>query len=68
MILGPDLPQFGISPGRYFAANEIKSLVAYIITTYDIKLGEGQRVPRDYGAVGMRLFFTGNVMFRARQK
>jgi hypothetical protein len=69
MILGPaDPPQFGTSPGRFFAANEMKSLFAYIITTYDIKLGEGQKVPRDYGVVGMRLFFTGKVMFRARQK
>jgi len=32
----------GISPGRLFkfAANEMKTLLAYIVTTYEIKLGE----------------------------
>jgi len=42
----PNMPLFTFSPGRFFAVNEIKRLFAYIIATYDIKLEEGQSVPR----------------------
>ena len=34
------------SPGRFFAANEIKSMLAYIIMRYDVKFAEeGVRPP-----------------------
>ena len=32
-------------PGRFFAANELKSMLAHIVMTYDIKLKEGEERP-----------------------
>ena len=32
-------------PGRFFAAAELKMMLAYIITTYDLKLADGVRPP-----------------------
>jgi len=55
-------------PGRFFAVNEIKGLLAYVVATYDIKFEEGQSVPRGYYLSGARTPATANVMFRARQK
>ena len=62
------MPLFTFSPGRFFAVNEIKRLFAYIIATYDIKLEEGQSVPRGYSIAGARIPAPANVMFRERQK
>ena len=59
---------FTISPGRFFAVNEIKAFFGYIVTTYDIKLEEGQSVPPGFYISGARGPATANVMFRARQK
>ncbi len=59
---------FSISPGRFFAVNEIKALVAYIVATYDIKFEEGQSAPRGYRIAGVHFSATANVMFRTRQK
>ena len=58
---------FTISPGRFFAVNEIKAFLAYIITTYDIKLEEGKSIPPGFYVSGMRGPATADVMFRARQ-
>ncbi|KAI0277137.1 cytochrome P450 [Russula aff. rugulosa BPL654] len=55
-------------PGRFFAANEIKALLAYILTTYDIKLEEGKEIPSDVCIGGMRFPRNTNLMFRARKK
>jgi hypothetical protein len=52
---------FGISPGRFFAANEVKALFAHIVTTYDIKFEEGKGVPREHCIAGMR--FPGKANF-----
>ena len=59
---------FTISPGRFFAVNEIKGIVAYIVVTYDFKLEEGQSVPPGHYISGVQDTATANVMFRARQK
>ena len=56
------------SPGRFFAVNEIKTLIAYVVATYDIKLEEGKGVPREHCIAGMRVPGNANVMFRYRQK
>jgi len=56
------------SPGRFFAVNEIKTLLAHIVATYDIKIEEGKAVPRDLFLSEVRLPGNANVMFRARQK
>ena len=60
--------QLPISPGRFFAVNEIKALFAYIIATYDIKFEEGKSAPRGYYISGGRAPAAANVMFRARKK
>jgi hypothetical protein len=46
----------------------IKILLAYIVSTYDIKFEEGKGVPSELFLAGVR--FPGEVyaMFRARQK
>jgi len=66
--LRPNTSLLTFSPGRFFAVNEIKGVIAYIVTTYDIKFEEGQSVPRGYYISGVRTPATANVMFRARQK
>ena len=33
------------SPGRFFAANEIKTMLAYAVLTYDMKLEDGKEFP-----------------------
>jgi hypothetical protein len=38
---------FVISPGRFFAANEVKVLLANLVVTYDMKFEEGKGVPHD---------------------
>ncbi|KAI0002407.1 cytochrome P450 [Russula compacta] len=55
-------------PGRFFAANEIKAMLAHIIVTYDIKFEEGKGAPPGICIAGMRIPRTTNVMFRTRQK
>ena len=35
---------YGYSPGRFFAANELKAMLAYIILDYDVKLPEDKQV------------------------
>jgi len=55
-------------PGRFFVVNEIKTLLAHIISTYDIKFEEGKGAPRDLFLSGVRIPGKANVMFRARQR
>jgi len=43
-------------------------LLAHIVATYDIKVEEGKRVPRDLFLSEARFPGNANVMFRARQK
>ena len=57
-----------ISPGRFFAANEVKALLAHILVTYDFKLEEGKRAPRIRTLGVMRVPEKANVLFRKRQK
>jgi hypothetical protein len=59
---------FAISPGRFFAVNEVKALLAYIVATYDIKWEEGKGVPREHCIAGFRFPGKANMMFRTRQK
>jgi hypothetical protein len=68
MILDPNPSLFGISPGRFFAVNELKALIAHIVVTYDIKFEEGKGVPRQICIGGLRLPGKANVLFKRRQK
>ena len=57
-----------ISPGRFFAANEVKALLAHILVTYDFKVEEGKRAPRVLTIGSMHVPEKANIMFRKRQK
>jgi hypothetical protein len=73
-VFGSFLPQpfavthtFSISPGRFFAANEVKAFLAHIVVTYDIKFEEGEQAPPPLYIGSMRVPREANVMFRKRQ-
>jgi len=54
-------------PGRFFAANELKSMLAHIVVTYDVKLEDNK--PRPEGIRNGQGFFadpSSKVMFRKR--
>ncbi|KAF8270427.1 cytochrome P450 [Lactarius quietus] len=55
-------------PGRFFAANEVKTLLAHVLVTYDIKLEEGKKAPGFYIMGLTRVPEKANVMFRKRRK
>jgi cytochrome P450 len=55
------------SPGRFFAVNEIKVLLARIITTYDIKTEEDKRVPSPRRTDTFHVVQNTNIFFRRRQ-
>ncbi|KAI9440515.1 cytochrome P450 [Lactarius indigo] len=56
-------------PGRFFAVNELKALLAHVIVTYDIKFEEGKQAPRGFIINGIRIPGKANaIMFRKRQK
>ena len=59
---------FSISPGRFFAVNEVKALLAHVVVTYDIKFEEGKQAPRcvHIGSIGIP--GKANAMFRKRQR
>ena len=59
---------FVISPGRFFAANEIKAFLSHLLVTYDMKFEEGKGAPPDLRIAMLRIPRTTNVMFRTRQK
>jgi hypothetical protein len=63
-----NLSLFIISPGRFFAANEAKALLAHLIVTYDMKFEEGKGAPRDLQIGMMRIPRGSDVMFRTRRK
>jgi hypothetical protein len=46
----------------------IKVLLAYIVSTYDIRFEEGTRIPPELFLAGVRFPGKANAMFRARQK
>ena len=56
------------SPGRHFAAGELKGILAYIILHYDMKLGGDGSRPQDvYIATGMMPAPRGRVLFKKRE-
>ena len=57
------------SPGRFFAANELKCMLAHVVAHYDVKLpGDTREIPEQtwfgYNLAPSR---TAEVMFRKRQ-
>ena len=37
-----------VSPGRFFAASELKSMLAHVVVTYDVKLEDGATYPQSW--------------------
>ena len=57
------------SPGRFFAANELKAMMAYIVMNYDIELEDKSgRPPNMYIGTATVPNPKAKVKFRARQK
>ncbi|KAH9036352.1 cytochrome P450 [Lactarius pseudohatsudake] len=55
-------------PGRFFAVNEVKALLAHVVVTYDIKFEEGTEAPRGFIINSIRMPGKADAMFRKRQK
>ncbi|KAH9970799.1 cytochrome P450 [Russula compacta] len=55
-------------PGRFFAVNEVKALLAHIIVTYDVKFEEGKGVPPGLHITNMNIPRNVDLLFRKRQK
>ncbi|KAH9975535.1 cytochrome P450 [Lactifluus volemus] len=54
-------------PGRFFAATELKALLAHMVVTYDMKFEEGKGAPPQLWIAGGYIPRNANVMFRKRQ-
>ena|ERR1700761_3632843 len=57
---------FLISPGRFFAVNEVKAFLAHVVVTYDIKFEEGKQAPPCFYIGSIRIAGKANAMFRKR--
>lgn len=55
------------SPGRFFAVNELKAMMAYIILHYDVKLEEGVSRPENVWIWHNISPASTKVLFRERQ-
>lgn len=70
---GPTATSFGhgphACPGRYFAANEIKVLIAELLIKYDLKFADGEGRPKNMLLPGGAVFANpqAKVLFRARK-
>ena len=56
------------SPGRFFAANELKTMMAYIVLNYDVKFAEEGKRPANirFGLADLPSH-TAKVLFRRRR-
>ena len=56
------------SPGRFFAANQLKAIMAHIVLNYDLKIGgDGKRPENLYLAANMIPDPKGEILFRKRK-
>ncbi|KAH7906709.1 cytochrome P450 [Hygrophoropsis aurantiaca] len=68
----PDFLSFGhgrhACPGRFFAANELKTMLAHVVMAYDVKLEDGAPGPGpfEFGSGMLGANPTAKVMFRKR--
>lgn len=61
-------PVDSLSPGRFFAANEMKLIMAQLILMYDIKMkNEGVRPENTWSGFACRPNITAEVLFRRRR-
>jgi hypothetical protein len=57
-----------VSPGRLFAASEVKLLVAHLVVTYDMKFEDGKGAPPEFRIARLCIPGTSDVMFKKWQK
>ena len=68
MRLGTDI-HFTNSPGRFFAAVELKIALAYMVLNYDMKFEDGRsRPPNVFWATAVHAAPNTTVLFRARPR
>ena len=57
------------SPGRFFAATELKVMLAHVILNYDVKMANGQGRPANWVFETMAMpDIKAEVMFRKRRE
>ena len=57
------------SPGRYFASNELRAILAHVILNYDLKLGgDGSRPTEVYFSLSVLPALGGRVLFKKRRE
>ncbi|KAI0059480.1 cytochrome P450 [Artomyces pyxidatus] len=54
-------------PGRFFAANELKAMLAHVVVTYDVKFEDGKGFPPNKFIGEALIPGTSDVLFRKRQ-
>lgn len=54
------------SPGRFFAAIQLKALLAHIVLTYDVRFEEGRGTPERRFVAGVLLPGKADLEFRQR--
>ncbi|KAF9244077.1 cytochrome P450 [Melanogaster broomeanus] len=69
--LTPEYLPFGLGrhacPGRFFAANKLKSMLAHVVVSYDIKLENSAKPPQSSRVgIGITANTSAKVMFRKR--
>ena len=56
------------SPGRFFAANQLKAILAHIVVNYDLKIGgDGERPANICFATNIIPNPKGEILFRRRK-
>ena len=56
------------SPGRFFAANELKAMMAYLVQNYDVKFeDEGKRPSNKWFGLAVVPDPAARVLFRKRR-
>jgi hypothetical protein len=56
------------SPGRFFAVNEVKALLAHVILRYDVKFEKGKTSPPPIRLGSLLIPRNANLLFRERRK
>ena len=55
------------SPGRFFAANELKAMLAHVVVTYDVRFEDGRAPPPNLYVGSACVPGKAHVLFRKRQ-
>ncbi|KAI0059479.1 cytochrome P450 [Artomyces pyxidatus] len=67
----PDYLPFGhgrhVCPGRFFAANELKAMLAHVVVTYDVKFEDGTGLPPNMYLAEAIIPGKADVLFRKRR-